>query len=78
MEKMEILDNSPFYAMHFDHGITYAAAYLETLTCLFSHTRLLKAHTKLLAAQTRLPRSILLLFCSNSNSSQFHSNSDTT
>ena len=51
------LSNSPsmpFYAMNFDHRITYVAAYLETLTCLFSHTRLLKAHTKILEAHTRL------------------------
>ena len=55
MEKMEKpLSNSPFYAMNFDHRMTYVAAYLETLTCLFSHTRLLKAHTKLLEAHTRL------------------------
>ena len=58
MEKMEKpLSNSPFmpfYAMNFDHRMTYVAAYLETLTCLFSHTRLLKAHTKLLETLTRL------------------------
>ena len=58
MEKMEKpLSNSPFspfYAMNFDHRMTYVAAYLGTLTCLFSHTRLLKAHTKLLEAHTRL------------------------
>ena len=58
MEKMEKpLGNSPFspfYAMNFDHRMTYVAAYLGTLTCLFSHTRLLKAHTKLLEAHTRL------------------------
>ena len=55
MEKMEKpLSNSPFYAMNFDHGITYVAAYLDTLTCLFSLNRLLKAHTKLLEAHTRL------------------------
>ena len=36
--------------MNFDHGITYVAIYLDTLTCLFLHTRLLKAHTKLLEA----------------------------
>ena len=58
MEKMEKpLSNSPFmpfYAMNFVHRITYVAAYLETLTCLFSHTRLLKAHTKLLEAYTRV------------------------
>ena len=60
MEKMEKpLGNSPFspfYAMSFDHRMTYVAAYLYlgTLTCLFSHTRLLKAHTKLLEAHTRL------------------------
>ena len=58
MEKMEKpLSNSPFspfYAMNFDHRITYVAAYLDTLTCLFSHNRLLKAHTKLLEAHTRL------------------------
>ena len=58
MEKIEKpLSNSPFspfYAMNFDHRMTYVAAYLGTLTCLFSHTRLLKAHTKLLEAHTRL------------------------
>ena len=58
MEKMEKpFSNSPFmpfYAMNFDHRMTYVAAYLETLTCLFSHTRLLKAHTKLLETLTRL------------------------
>ena len=58
MEKMEKpLSNSPFspfYAMNFDHRMTYVAAYLGTLTCLFLHTRLLKAHTKLLEARTRL------------------------
>ena len=60
MEKMEKpLSNSPFspfYAMNFDHRMTYVAACLSlgTLTCLFSHTRLLKAHTKLLEAHTRL------------------------
>ena len=58
MEKMEKpWSNSPFmpfYAMNFDHQITYVAAYLETLICSFSHTRLLKAHTKLLEAHTRL------------------------
>ena len=60
MEKIEKpLSNSPFmpfYAMNFDHRITvtYVAAYLDTLTCLFSHHRLLKAHTKLLEAHTRL------------------------
>ena len=58
MEKMEKpLSNSPFmpfYAMNFDHRNTYVAAYLDTLTCLFSHNRLLKAHTKLLEAHTRL------------------------
>ena len=57
MEKMEKpLSNSPcmpFYAMNFDHRITYVAAYLETLTCSFSHTRLLKAHTKLLEAHNQ-------------------------
>ena len=67
----------PFYAMNFDHQITYVAAYLDTLTCLFSHDRLLKAHTKLLEAHTRLlethTRLLLVLeakirlFC-NSNS----------
>ena len=40
MEKMEKpLSNSPFspfYAMNFDHRMTYVAAYLGTLTCLFS------------------------------------------
>ena len=39
MEKMEKpLSNSPFspfYAMNFDHRMTYVAAYLGTLTCLF-------------------------------------------
>ena len=44
MEKMEKpLSNSlfsPFYAMNFDHRITYVAAYLDTLTCLFLHNRL--------------------------------------
>ena len=58
MEKMEKpLSNSPFspfYAMNFYHRMTYVAACLGTLTCLFSHTRLLKAHTKLLEAHTRL------------------------
>ena len=45
MEKMEKpLSNSPFspFSMNFDHRMTYVAAYLGTLTCLFSHTRLLK------------------------------------
>ena len=58
MDKMEKpLSKSPFmlfYAMNFYHRITYVAAYLDTVTCLFSHTRLLKAHTKLLDAHTRL------------------------
>ena len=58
MEKMEKpLSNSPFmpfYAMNFDHRITNVAAYLDTLTCLFSHNSLLKAHTKLLEGHTRL------------------------
>ena len=51
------LSNSPFmpfYAMTFDHQIMYVAAYLDTLTCLFLFTRLLKANTKLLEAHTRL------------------------
>ena len=58
MEKMEKpLSNSPFmpfYAMNFYHRITNVAAYLDTLTCLFSHNSLLKAHTKLLEGHTRL------------------------
>ena len=70
MEKMEKpLSNSPFmlfYAINFDHRITYVAAYLDTVTCLFSHTRLLKAHTKLLDAHTRL----LEAHICNSNSTQ--------
>jgi len=45
MEKMEKpLSNSPFmpfYAMNFDHRITYVAAYLDTLTYLFSHQSLI-------------------------------------
>ena len=45
----------PFYAMNFDHRITYVAAYLDTLslTCVFSHIRLLivEAHTKLLRSR---------------------------
>ena len=57
------MSNSPFslfYAMNFDHGITYVAIYLDTLTCLFLHTRLLKAHTKLLEAHTRLLETLSL------------------
>ena len=92
MEKMEKpLSNSPFspfYAMNFDHRITYVAAYLDTLTCLFSHNRLLKAHTKLLEAHTRLLEthtrlleakinSTILQFKFHSISTQFHSDSDT-
>ena len=46
--------------MNFDHGITYVAIYLDTLTCLFLHTRLLKAHTKLLEAHTRLLETLSL------------------
>ena len=34
----------PFYAMNFDHRITYVAAYLDTLTK--AHTKLLEAHSK--------------------------------
>ena len=44
MEKIEKpLRNSPFmpfYAMNHDHRIMYVAAYLDILTCLFSHTRI--------------------------------------
>ena len=36
------------------------AVYLDTLTCLFLHTRLLKAHTKLLEAHTRLLETLSL------------------
>ena len=89
MEKMEKpLSNSPFSAMNFDHRIMYVAAYLDTLTCLFSQNRLLKAHTKLLEAHTRLLEthtrlleakinSTILQFKFHSISTQFHSDSDT-
>ena len=76
------LDISPFYAMNFDHRITYVAAYLDTLTCPFSHTMLLKPHTKLLEARTRLIETHTRLLeakinsTCNSNSTQFHSESD--
>ena len=55
MEKMEKpLSKFKFYAMDFGHQITYVTPKLDILTCLFTHTRLLKAHIKLLAAHTRL------------------------
>jgi len=74
MEKMEKpLSNTnspfmPFYAMNFDHRITYVAAYLETLTCSFSHTRLFKANAKLLEAHshTRL-HSVVIQFRNRSD-----------
>ena len=87
MEKMEKPSSNfpftPIYAKNFDHRITYVAAYLDTLTCLLLHNRLLKAHTKLLEAHTsllethtRLLEAKIRLVC-NSNSTQFHSDSDT-
>ena len=84
MEKMEKpLSNSPFNVMKFVHRITYVAPYLDTLTCLFTHTKLLNAHIKLLEAHTRLleahtkllEANINSTIC-NSNSTQFHSDSD--
>ena len=44
--------NTPNTLIHKEQQ--YVAVYLDTLTCLFLHTRLLKAHTKLLEAHTRL------------------------
>ena len=67
--------------MNFDHRITYVAVYLDTLTCLFSHTRLLKSHTKLLEAHTRLLETHARLLEAKNNSNilqiKFHSESDT-
>ena len=40
-------------AMDFGHRITYVTPKLYMITCLFMHTRLLKAHTKLLETQSR-------------------------
>ena len=51
MEKMKKpLSKLTFYAMDLGHRITSVTPKLDILTCLFTHTRLLKAHTKLLKA----------------------------
>ena len=56
MEKMEKplskLTFYAIYAMDFGHRITSVTPKLDILTCLFTHTRLLKAHTKHTEAHT--------------------------
>ena len=64
-EKMEkSLSKLTFYAiytMDFGHQITYVPPKLDILTCLFTHTRLLKAHTKLIEDHTSLFKALTRL-----------------
>ena len=58
MEKMEKhlskLKLYTIHAMDFGHRITSVTPKLDLLTCLFTHTRLLRAHSKLREAHIRL------------------------